>query len=116
MFIAYAVAAAASALVLAVSAIGKLTHHPRIDHSLTHLGVPAQWYPWLAAAETAGALGLLAGLVIPMLGIAAATGLTLYFLGAVIAHLRSNDLQGLASPTLMLAITLAALTLRAVEL
>jgi uncharacterized membrane protein len=44
----------------------------------------------------AGTLGLLAGLAVPLLGTLAATGLVLYFIGAIIAHVRvgSRDIVG----------------------
>jgi hypothetical protein len=39
----------------------------------------------------AGSLGLLAGFAVPLLGTLAAAGLVLYFLGALIAHLRVDS-------------------------
>ncbi|WP_020549849.1 DoxX family protein [Embleya scabrispora] len=50
---------------------------------LRTLGVPDGWFPGPASAKAAGALGLLAGLAVPGLGVAAAIGLILYFVGAV---------------------------------
>ncbi|WP_260328614.1 DoxX family protein [Streptomyces sp. Ag109_O5-1] len=41
----------------------------------------------------AGALGLLAGSAVPVLGALAAAGLTLYFVGAYCAHMRVQDRQ-----------------------
>jgi DoxX-like family len=38
-------------------------------------------------------LGLLAGFAVPLLGTLAAAGLVLYFLGALIAHLRVGSRQ-----------------------
>ena len=46
--------------------------------------VPRSWLPMLGTLKLAGALGLLVGLGLPVIGIAAATGLVLYFIGAVI--------------------------------
>jgi hypothetical protein len=42
----------------------------------------------LALVEILGALGLLVGIWVVPIGVAAAAGLTLYFLGAVAAHVR----------------------------
>jgi hypothetical protein len=39
----------------------------------------------------AGAVGLIAGFVAPMIGALAAGGLVVYFIGAVGAHLRAGD-------------------------
>jgi hypothetical protein len=56
------------------------------------------------------------GLWYAPLGIAAAIGLTLYFLGAVGAHLRKRDFKGLPTPLVILIFAAAALFLRAVSL
>ncbi|SIM59956.1 DoxX family protein [Micromonospora cremea] len=50
--------------------------------------VPRSWLPVLGMLLAAGSLGLLAGLAVPLLGTLAAVGLVLYFLGALVAHLR----------------------------
>jgi hypothetical protein len=49
------------------------------------------WMVPLGALLASGAVGLLAGFVAPALGTAAAIGLVLYFICAVIAHLRVRD-------------------------
>ncbi|KJY26125.1 DoxX family protein, partial [Streptomyces sp. NRRL S-495] len=51
----------------------------------------------------AGAAGLLVGLAVPALGVAAAIGLILYFLGAVITCLRARSYKTVAFPLLYLA-------------
>jgi hypothetical protein len=56
------------------------------------------------------------GLWYAPLGIAAAIGLTLYFLGAVGAHVRKRDFKGLPTPLVILIFAVAALSLRAVSL
>ncbi|KAB1931762.1 DoxX family protein [Micromonospora sp. ALFpr18c] len=60
--------------------------------------VPRSWLPFLGMALAAGSLGLLAGFAVPLLGTLAAAGLVLYFIGALIAHLRvgSRHLVGWA--------------------
>jgi DoxX-like family len=59
-------------------------------------GVPRKWVPVLGMLLAAGTVGLLAGLAVPLLGTLAASGLVLYFIGAIIAHLRvgSRDIVG----------------------
>jgi hypothetical protein len=49
------------------------------------------WMVPLGMLLAAGAVGLLAGVVVPVLGTAAAIGLVLYFVCAVIAHVRVRD-------------------------
>ncbi|MFJ7129519.1 DoxX family protein [Streptomyces sp. NPDC098101] len=106
MFIAYAVVAALLALALSASAFFTFTRNPQIIDNMTRFGVPESWFPWLAAAKAAGAIGLLVGLAVPALGEAAAIGVILYFLGAVITHLRAKDY--VVAPAAVLALLAAA--------
>ena len=62
------------------------------------------------------AAGLIIGLWWGPLGIAAATGVTLYFVGAIGAHLRKTDIKGIATPLLMLILAAAALIARIASL
>ncbi len=55
---------------------------------LADYGVPRAWWPWLGAAKAAGAAGLLVGLFVPVIGVMAAIGLVLYFIGAVATVVR----------------------------
>ena len=55
--------------------------------------VSRTWMVPLGALLAAGAVGLLTGFAVPALGTAAATGLVLYFICAVTAHLRVRDRQ-----------------------
>lgn len=113
MFVAYVVIAILLALLLTVSGTGKLRRDERQVASFQKIGVPLTWMPPLAACEFAGALGLVGGALFAPLGIAAAIGVVLYFVGAAISHLRAKDFSGLATPLPILAAAIAALTLRA---
>jgi hypothetical protein len=64
--------------------------------------------PVLGVLLAAASLGLLAGFAVPLLGILAAAGLVLYFLGALIAHLRVGSRQ-LVGWAVFFAIAVAAL-------
>jgi hypothetical protein len=55
---------------------------------LADYGVPPSWWPWLGAAKAAGAAGLLVGLFMPVIGVMAAIGLVLYFIGALATVMR----------------------------
>jgi hypothetical protein len=57
---------------------------------LADYGVPRSWWPWLGAAKAAGAAGLLVGLFVPVIGVMAAIGLVLYFIGAVATVVRPH--------------------------
>jgi hypothetical protein len=109
MFIAYAVVAIVLSLALVASGRLKLTHETRVVEGIGGLGVPLSWFPALALAEIAGALGLIIGLWVPAIGIAAGVGVVLYFIGAVATHVRAHD-RGLVTPAvigLVAAVTIA---------
>ncbi|MEV7525473.1 DoxX family protein [Streptomyces sp. NPDC091371] len=111
MFIAYAVVGGLLALVLTASATFTLQRNDQIVASMRRVQVPDSWLPRLATLKAAGAIGLVAGLWVTPLGIAAATGVTLYFLGAVVAHLRVKDHE-LAPAAVLTLVAAAALALR----
>ena len=111
MFVACVVVSVLLALAVTGSAAGKLTKNPKVVESLTNAGVPQSWLPRLASAELAGAVGLLVGLVVAPIGVAAAIGLIAYFVGAVIAHLKVKD-KMIAPPLVLGLIAVAALVLR----
>ena len=113
MFIAYIVLAVLYAGMLIFSGITKLQHHPQAVQIIhERIGVPLQFFPLLAACEFAGALGLLAGIRWARLGIAAAIGVVIYFVGAMISHIRVGDFAGIGGAAFMLAIGSALLALR----
>lgn len=56
----------------------------------------------------AGAIGLLTGIAAPIVGVAAAAGLTLYFVCAVGAHLRVRD-RGFGGAVFFLVLAASAL-------
>jgi len=78
--------------------------------NMSKLGVPESLLPILGVLKAAGGLGLLVGIRVPLIGIAAAVGLTLFFIGAVIMHLRARDPSlGNGVPVMFLVIVLVAL-------
>ncbi len=111
MFIAYITVAIILSILLIISGSLLLAKDKSITATLTELGVPLSWYPLLAAAKFAGALGLLAGIGYRPLGVAAATGVVLYFAGAVLAHLRTKDVKGTVAPLVLTLISAAPLVL-----
>ena len=95
------------------SGVAKVRRDPnviRVIHEI--VGVPLRYLPLLAACEFAGALGAVLGILWPTLGMAAGIGLVLYFLGAVISHLRVGDVKGVGPAAFLLVVAAAALTLR----
>lgn len=76
---------------------------------LADYGVPRAWWPWLGAAKAAA--GLLAGLFVPVVGVLAAIGLILYFLGAAGTVLRARWFAHLPFPLVYAAPAVASLVL-----
>jgi uncharacterized membrane protein YphA (DoxX/SURF4 family) len=76
------------------------------------LNVGAQLWRLVGALEVAGALGLAAGFVVPVVGIAAAVGLALLMLGGIVAHARAQDLRNAGPAALLLVLAVATVVLR----
>ncbi|QBS38781.1 DoxX family protein [Nocardia sp. CS682] len=74
-------------------------------------GIPDWTLMPLAVIKAAGAVGLLVGLAIPPLGLAAAICLVLYFIGAIITILRARGYGDLGYPMPYLALAAASLVL-----
>lgn len=111
MFIAYAVVGILLAAVLTASAFATFTRQEAVVGSMSKLGVPDTWFPRLATLKAAGAAGLLIGLWLAPLGVAAAIGVTLYFIGAAIYHLRAKD-YAIAPVAVIFLLAVASLVLR----
>jgi hypothetical protein len=74
------------------------------------VGVPPSWLPMLGTLKLAGAVGLLLGLAgIRSIGVAAAIGLVLFFLGAVAVHLRAGEHRHIITTVGYLLLAAAAL-------
>ncbi len=111
MFVVLVVVTILLSLVLVASAFGKLTKAPQVVENLDRAKVPHPWYPGLAALEVAGAVGLLVGLGVAGLGIAAAIGVIGYFVGALIFHFRAGD-RAVAPPLVLMLVAVVVLFLR----
>jgi hypothetical protein len=104
------------AALLLVSAAMKLSHQERFVQGYTRVGVPEDKLDYLAVILLAGAAGLLVGLLWAPLGVAAAVGVTLYFLVAIVFHIRGDDAEHLAPPLVIALLATAALGLRVASL
>ena len=115
MYVAYIAVAGVLTVMLAMSARMKLVHDQRaVDVIGGVVGVPLGAFPVLAILEVAGGVGLLAGIWLKLLGVAAGAGLVTYFIVAIASHLRVRDLDAehLFPGVLLLAMSVAALALR----
>ena len=101
------------AAMVAFSAVAKIRRDPKVVHVIQEVvGVPLPFFPLLAASELAGALGLVVGIWWPWVGVAAGIGLVIYFVGAVVSHLRVGDVKGVGPAVFMLMAAVGALALR----
>ncbi|CAM5297909.1 DoxX family protein OS=Streptomyces tendae OX=1932 GN=GUR47_27105 PE=4 SV=1 [Streptomyces tendae] len=112
MFTAYVVVTVAAIVADVGIAVADLVRARFVLANSAEVAVPESWLPGLAALKTAGAAGLLVGLLgVRPLGIAAAAGLVLFFVGAVAAHVRARVFHNIAFPAGYLALHAAALAL-----
>ncbi|MQY28000.1 DoxX family protein [Nocardia aurantia] len=114
MSVAHIVVTILAAAWVGFSAVSVFLKAKWVVEPLADYGVPATWWPWLGVAKAAGAVGLLVGLAVPAIGIAAAIGLTLYFLGAVLTVLRARAYTHIGYPLLYLVPVVIAAALGAV--
>lgn len=83
-----------------------------ITDTFEDVKVARKWLPLLASLQAAGAVGLLLGFLgVPLIGVAAAIGLVVFFIGALFTHLRARAYRSLPSPILFLALAVGTLVL-----
>jgi len=115
MNIAYDVVAVIYSLVLVMSVRLKLVRAPNAVEVIGNIHrVPLFLFPALALLELAGAVGLLVGIWVEALGVAAAVGLVMYFVSATVSHIRVRDFAAdhVGPALVMLTLASAALVLR----
>ena len=111
MTTAHTVVSILGAAMAAFSAGSVFLHAAWVVEPLEQYGVPRSWWPWLGTAKAAGAAGLLGGLVVPGLGLAAGMGLVLYFSGAVLTVVRARSYAHIPFPLLYMAPAAASVAL-----
>jgi hypothetical protein len=80
--------------------------------NMSKLGIAERWLPSLGWLKALGAIGLLAGIAIPAIGVAAAAGLVLFFVGAMITAMRARWYAHLPYPLVWMVMAAASLVLR----
>jgi DoxX-like family len=112
MFIAYVVVTAITVVVNAGIAIADFAGARFIRANAAEVGLPQSRLPLLGALKAAGAAGLVLGLLgVRFIGIAAAIGLVLFFVGAIAAHIRARVFYNIGFPGGFLALAVASLIL-----
>jgi len=80
--------------------------------NMTRYGIPHSWLYSLGALKAAGAVGLLIGIGVPLIGVLASLGLVVYFIGAIFTVVRAHLYSHLMYPTPFLLFAMASLVLR----
>ncbi|WP_392671875.1 DoxX family protein [Streptomyces sp. LN785] len=111
MPIAHVVVTLLAAAMSGYSAAAILFRAGWVLEALTDYRVPRSWWLRLAAAKAAGAVGLVAGLFVPVIGVLAGAGLVLYFAGAVITVALARRYSHIPFPLVYAAPVVAALAL-----
>lgn len=91
MYVAYLAITLLAAALTGSAAVANLIGHEYPKSQADKVGVPHSWMLPLGALLGAGSAGLLAGIALPPVGVVAASGLVLYFVGALVAHVRVHD-------------------------
>lgn len=111
MHVAYVVVTVLAALMAGFSGTVLLLRAQRIVEALTDYAVPRTWWTWLGLAKAAGAVGLLVGLFVPVIGVLAGAGLVLYFAGAAVTVARARRYSHIPFPLVYAAPVVGALAL-----
>ncbi|GAA3155444.1 DoxX family protein [Planomonospora alba] len=114
MYTAYLIVTVTTIAANAVIAVLDLARVPWVLGNSAAVNVDPSWVPLLGVLKAAGALGLLLGIAgIPYVGLAAAIGLVLFFLGALVAHVRAGVFHNIAAPGAYFALAVASAVLAA---
>jgi hypothetical protein len=92
MTAAYLIVTVVAAALNGFSGTAAVLRYKVILPGMAAAGVPESWLVFpIGTLKVAGAVGLLAGIVVPPIGVAAAVGLVLYFVCAIYTHIRAGD-------------------------
>ncbi|ARQ71483.1 DoxX family protein [Streptomyces marincola] len=112
MSVLYVVVTVATIVVTGGIAVADFARAKFVLANSAEVGVPQSMLPLLGGLKAAGAVGLLLGLLgMDILGIAAAGGLVLFFIGAVAVHVRARVFYNMAFPGTYLALAVASFAL-----
>lgn len=103
------------AAMFATLGVAKMLAIPSMRERAAHVGFSAAAYRRIGALEVAAAVGLTGGGIFPLISLAAAGGLLLLLVGAVVAHVRAGDRLNSASPAVVLGLLLVILLVLRLE-
>ncbi|WP_378735873.1 DoxX family protein [Nocardia brasiliensis] len=108
MYVAYVVVTVLAAAWVGFSAGSIFFRASWVVDPLTEYGVPQSWWTWLGVAKAAGAVGLVVGLFVPVVGVLAAIGVVLYFAGAVVTNIRAGAYAHIPFPLMYMVPVIVA--------
>ncbi|MEU2333199.1 DoxX family protein [Streptomyces sp. NPDC006654] len=111
MRVAHVVVTLVAAVLAGFSGTVLLVRAEWIVKALTDYRVPRAWWTPLGLAKAAGAVGLVVGLVVPVVGVLAGVGLLLYFTGAAVTVARARWYSHIPFPVVYAAPVAGALVL-----
>jgi hypothetical protein len=95
---------------LSFSVWADFVRYDKVLVAMDRAGVKQSWLPLLGVLKAAAALGLVAGLAVPPIGIAAGAGVVVFFVGAILTHVRARY-YSFGAPAFFLTFGVAALAL-----
>jgi hypothetical protein len=112
MYTAYVIVTLIAAAANIYAATNDFTRVDMVVDNMSRLGVPESQMIPLGALKAAGAAGLLVGIGVPVLGIAASVGLILFFVGAIATAIRAHWYAHIPYPATFLLLAVASLALQ----
>lgn len=112
MFTIYIAVTIFTAVANAYAAIVDFRRPQWVVDNITIWGGSYSWLFPLGALKAAGALELLVGIVVPLIGMAAAIGLVLFLVGAIAVVMRARWYSHLALPSTYLLLAIGSLALQ----
>lgn len=112
MFVAYVVVTVITIVANAGVAVADFARAKFVLTNSAAVGIAESWLPLLAVLKAVGAAGLLLGLAgMRFIGMAAAIGLVLFFIGAIAVHIRARVFRSMAFPGVFFVLAGASLVL-----
>ena len=112
MFTAYIIVTVMAAAANTIAAVVKFVRPQWVLDNIKKWGGSPSWLFTLGTLKAVGALGLLVGIAVPLIGVAAAVGLVLFFIGAITVVIRASWHSHLRWPVTYLLLAVASLALR----
>jgi uncharacterized membrane protein YkgB len=114
--VAFIVVTILAAVATGYAASNDFTRPDWLMENMKRLNIPQSWLTTLGVLKGAGAVGLLAGLMMPKIGVVSGICLAIFFLGAIVFTLRARFFAHLTYPLVWLILVTASLALRLMTL